>query len=397
VSTRADHVFEDPPKQISVSAGSEGSRVVLTGSRNASPDSLDSVQNPTQRAGAIAAHARWDPPDSTNILTWMALAASLESAPQILAARLSANPAEVVALRAEQDAARDDAERRKVCERQFELARRSPGSADLYYLSARCRPTEEERDRAFLEGWKQWPQNAWLANAAGYSLAERGAFHDALVGVNVALQNSPPLAEPAAIMIARLRRMIARSERAPIDELTKVSSRLAMLQRLETGQGVEDKPGLAYVKLAQGRLEEALTTAKGLPVENRTVRMVGASDGASPEHIRRALALPLEEGLDSSSIFLAMALAARNGLDLAPYSQRASKLAGSEALEMTRFMDALRSNKIASAQQMMNHMQFELQLNAYVCGSVLLGPKAPQEWRDRTKYLLFAAERPFLK
>jgi len=370
--------------------------VVLIGSRNASPDSLDSIQNAAQRAGAIAAHARWDPPDSTNILSWMALATQLESVPQVLAARLSANPVEVVSLRAEQDAAHDDAERRKVCERQFELARRSPASADLYYVSARCRPITEEKDRAFLEGWKQWPQNPWLANAASYTLAERGSFNEALVGLNVALQNCPPLAESAAIMIARLRRMTARNGRAGIDELTKVSSRLAMLHRLETGQGVEEKSEMAYVKLAQGRLEDALTTAKGLPSENRIVLMVAASDGAVPDHVRRALALPLKE-LDSSSIFLAMALAARNGLDLAPYSQLASSLAGNEALEMTRFIDALRNSKIDSAQQIMNHMQFESQLGAYVCGTVQLGPKAPQEWRDRTKYLLFAAERPFLR
>src|SRR5262249_269566 len=82
--THPYHVFVDPPQTISVAAGSEGSRTVLRSLDQAPGDLQEWVANPTDAAHVIASHAKWDSPDSNNILDWMSLAGRLDSMPQIL-------------------------------------------------------------------------------------------------------------------------------------------------------------------------------------------------------------------------------------------------------------------------------------------------------------------------
>src|SRR5205823_6312509 len=69
-------------------------------------------------------------------------------------------------------------------------------------------------------------------------------------------------AASAAIAIARLRRVIARSDLAKVSDLTDISPQVATFRNLETGEGLDAKPEMAYAKLAHGRLEEALAAAK---------------------------------------------------------------------------------------------------------------------------------------
>lgn len=118
--TDADYVLTDPPRPIQVSAGESRSRVVLAAMPYGLAGNVDEwVSAPEQRTAVISAHARWDPADTQDILTWLSKASEIEPGTRILAARLADNPNETVSLRAQQDATKGD-KHREVCQHQTE-------------------------------------------------------------------------------------------------------------------------------------------------------------------------------------------------------------------------------------------------------------------------------------
>jgi len=394
LSTRADFVLTDPPREIRVSSADNGSRVALEATVAFAENIEEWVPQPEQRSQVIATHARWDAADSPDILTWLKKAAGIESGARILEGRLSINPNEVVSLRTQQDIARND-QHREVCQRQTERARSFPDVGDLQYLAARCGATEDVRDQAYLEGWRKWPDNVWFAYAAGLVLAEQGSYRAALPALAVAWRGSPPLADNTALLAARFRRMVARNESADIRDLLRFSPRLRQLFQFETGERLEKDPRLAFTKLARGHMEEALAAAKGSEIETQILRLVAASDDAPPDAIRRALALPASGAKDFDA-WLSGALAVRYGRDVAPYRQTIRDIGRGE-MAWTKFMGAVFSSQVSTASEQLKKLPLELRFEAASFGVVALGAGAPNEWREMARYMLFASERPYFR
>jgi Zn-dependent protease with chaperone function len=396
LKTEANYVLTDPPSSISISSSDDGSRVVLTAISAGLDQNLEEwLRAPEQRAQVILAHARWDPANSPDIVFWLTRTSEVESGSRILAARLADNPDETVSLRAQQDTAKGD-ERRGVCQQQTERARALPANADLQYLAARCDTSDEARNRAYLEGWRKWPRNVWFAYAGGMTLGEQGSYREALAALDVTWRNAPPMAEAAAMMAARFRRMEARSVRADVRDLIAVSPWLKRLHSLETGEGLDNSPAIAFAKLAQGRLDEAMTAAKGSNLETHVLRMVAASDDPPPEAVERALALPASSATGSEA-WIGGALTMRHGLNLAPYREAIRKYSGEDGESIMRFTELVGSGQIPAADEQLKKIRLESRLHAYVFGSVALGSRAPRQWRDTARFMLFSAERPYFR
>lgn len=350
---------------------------------------------PEARAAAavIRVHARWDAADSPDILTWLSSAALGEPDAHILEARLKDNPGEVVSLRTQQDAAKGDGHS-AICEHDAERARAAAGNADLQYLAARCNSTGEARDRAFVEGWQKWPGNGWFANAAGYALADHGAYDQALAALQVAWRNAPPVASSAAVLAARIRRMQARSVEADVRDLAAVSPELRDLLQTETGVD-QAGPARAYASLGQGRLQEALAAAKGSPFENHVVRLVAASDGAPPDALQRVAALPAAD--NPYDTWIDGALALRRGLDFTPYQKAIRASLGDSGKALTPFVELVRTSQIPAANDQLKTLPLDLRLKASVFGTIALMERAPRDWRESAYYMLFPPERPYLR
>jgi hypothetical protein len=310
-------------------------------------------------------------------------------------ARLAENPREVVTLRVQQDTAKGE-RHGEVCQRQMTQARTASDDPDLQYLAARCGTSEAVRDRAYLEGWRKWPRNAWFGYAAGYALADEGAYGEALAALEVVWRHAPPLADGAALLSARIRKMLARSESADISDLLAFSPRLREYHQVEIGQNIDGGWRLAFARLAQGRLEEALTAAKGSQDETHILRLVAASDGAPPDAVRKALALPASSasGFDA---WLGCALALRHGLDVEAYRQSIRSLWGENGEPMARFVELVHSGEITAADEEVKKLPIERRLQAYVFGVIAAGPRAPDQWRENARFMMFSLERPYFR
>src|SRR5262249_43963289 len=191
----------------------------------------------------------------------------------------------------------------------------------LQYLASRCL-AEPAKMQAFLAGYKRWPNHGWFAYAAGYSEAETGHWLDALKALDQARNLVPSLTDTVSVDLARIRRLVGQGQPSMLQQLVTGSEQLQFLLALESGEGVEAPHLKAYSELARGNLERTLQLAGSEPEGHaRLLRLVAASDGAGPELVSRAMALSPEKGLDESTVWASLGLAARLHRDLTPYLQ----------------------------------------------------------------------------
>jgi len=398
IATRADYLFEEPPAVLPTEGGG-AARTVLTGMADSRPEQILSVLPEAEHARVIDVHARWDDSGWRHTGLWLLLASERAGFRSVLAHRLAATPHDALALRMEQDTTTTAQQRAHVCNRHTALAAATPANADLQYIAARCLPTEEEKKLAFLRHHRSWPENGWLALAAGNTYAEQGRWVPAQTLLEQARLQVPALSDFLAVDVARLRRLVAGEEPASLDDLERDSALVGFLRAMETGAGFEESPLLAYGDLAAGRLVEALDRAAGaMEPHARVLRLAAASDGASAELIDRAVKLPLPQGIDHDTIWAAIGLAARQGLPLEPYYEIALKTVRPDATAMRTFIEAVRSGAApATAEAALEGVHMKSRAHAYSAAVVLLGKKAPAPWRERARRMLFAYERPWFE
>lgn len=392
-STTASFVFDEPPEEISSSTGG-GTRTVVSAFGHDRPMALLSVvEDEAQRAGVIASHARWDASDSPTTLHWLALASQGEAFDDIVRARLAVQPHDVLTLRAEQDYARRDL-RAVVCKRHQELAAAQPQNLDLQYVATRCIEATAERDRVFADLHAKAPQNAWLAMAAGYTATEHGQWSNALAPLDVARSKLPALREHLAIQTMRVRRMVS-GERVQADDLIAHSEMLHYYLALEAGRNLQSAIDRAYHHLHLGEIEQTLQLAAGEEAGARVLRLAAASDGASPTLVSSALALPKDQGIDSDTIWTALALTLRERKDPAPYLAIIRGYDNEETSRILEFITVLRTSRDhAAAERLLDGVDMVLRAHAYSAAAVLEGDEAPMQWRRAAMRLLFAPERP---
>jgi hypothetical protein len=154
-----------------------------------------------------------------------------------------------------------------------------------------------------------------------------------------------------------------------------------------------------YAHLLHGELNEALAAKAESPATHaRIMRLVAASDGASPQMIHDALALPADQGLDADTYLVTLALLEREHADIKPYVPLAGPIYKRDAVRVMSAYMALRAHADRSLiTQAMGKLDPRSRGYVYAAACVLDGATCPHEWRVGARQLLFAYERPFLK
>jgi Zn-dependent protease with chaperone function len=393
-STRADHLFSDPPEQISSRSGS-GWRTVLSGFGNAAPgDILSLLPEGPEQAKVVDAHARWDAVASPHTREWWGRAGEQGKLQALIGLRLKHEPQAVSLLRMEQDLAEGDA-RVAVCARHRALAQAQAGQASLQYLAARCTEDEQARDQAFLDGHARWPNDAWFAMAAGYVHAERQQWQPAMALLQQG-SRLPEIGEYVGLDLARVQRVTGDGTLPATS--AAASSRLRQMMALEAGEQTGDSPMHAYHLMASGQLDQAMTRAIGADASTgpRMLRLLGASEGADGDAVTRALSLPEAAGVDPDTVWPSLALALRERQPAAALRRIALESDPDDAPDMLRFVDAVQAGaSVAQAERTLGTVSPRSRGLAYSAAVVLKGRQCPDAWRQAAKRLLFAAERPY--
>lgn len=386
-----DHLFEKPPQSVKTKGGG-ATRTVLEAPGDIDPRYvMSAVTQPADAPLVLAAHARWDPPETAHLFEWLNLASRLPDFQQVLAARLKEWPDDVAARRLEQDSA--GARRDDVCRRHADAATARPTDANWQYLAIRCVPDARARDAAFLKACATWPANGWVANACGYVEAGNQHWAEAQTWFERARTATPALKAFASMESARVLRMKG-------GQLTPAYARgtTQLEQILSIEQGATDGLNGIYAKLTRGQIEPAMQAAASLPPADRArvVRLAAASDGAPAKLVAEALALPASQGTDADSLFAMLGLVLREGRDSAPVVALLRERVGEEADPVLRFIDAVRAGGDPTrAEPLLDGVQPYTRGHAYSVATIMLGAKAPLRWRLAAQALLFAPERPY--
>jgi Zn-dependent protease with chaperone function len=393
--SHADILFAAPPESISTKGGG-GTRSILEGLGQYGPgQQLSLVADDKERLRLIALHARWDETSQEHTDDWLMLAAS-GGRTDILAERLRKTPEDVSLLRTEQELA--GANRTTAfCARYDALSAQKPDNGDLKYIALRCPKDSLSGDQQMLAAHARWPDNPWLAYAAAYSLMQDAHPEKAIPELNQVRSNLPQMAPMATLHLARLHRLARDGQ--DISRLAGASGRLRTLLEMERGEGKDDAPGQAYVKLQRGMLAQALSNSAGNDGQQaQMLRLVAASDGASADIVKRALAQPADKGIDPATALLSVALALKNGVDPKPHMDVSAKVYDGYQAPMMAFLNALQQGQSpAAAEALLGRMPLEARAYAYSAGVVLAGPRAPQAWRQFSQRVLFASEHPYFK
>jgi Zn-dependent protease with chaperone function len=390
--TSVDVVLDQPPTSVSTKGGG-AKRSVLSGLAGTPPDRmLHALRNDKERAELTLVNAEHADPESPHVAEWLTRANGLPGFDEVLAARLARDPNELVALRAQQDAANPQT-RKALCERMSKTAAERPHDVNFEYLSVRCMEDGPEQDRRFRELYHKHPDHPYAAYAAGYLETSAQRYSEAAKAFFTAT-HAVPLRQDAATMLQRIKRVDPGAS-VPLDTL-QYAEDAKQLIALESGEGVPDGPLKAYARLAQGDLSGALALAESTPdVHARVMLLAAASDGATADIVRMALSLPAQS-IAPASVWSALALATRERADTTSLEALAKTGGGSSAETLLRYLrqpkffeDAAAVDAAASQLHALAGPQL------YVMGSILRGKHAPPRWRRVASAFLFVTERPY--
>ena len=390
-----DHVLERPPASIQ-GKGSGGVRTVLeAGGQPSVRSTLAMTDAAGVRDGVAAVHARWDSGDSPYVTDWLALVSAKPGFADLVRARLQDDPLEIVSLRLQQESAGDN--KGAICEAHQRLAATQPRNGDLQYVAVRCAPEGAQRNAAFKEGLAKFPDSGWFGFAAASTLAEEGDLAGAARAYRVCLR-AAPMADYCAVELARMRRLEAGVD-ADVREFAQHSESLQQMLSFEQAKlGDPKMPPSAYALLAHGRIEDAYRELqRGGLRDARALRMAAASDGASAEVVRKALALPASQGLDQETLWSSVGLALRQGADPQSLLAPLAGLPPEQQQDIRVFIEAVRQAKdLPAAEAAVARWPTAMRAQAYVLAVVALGDRAPAAWRAYARKALFIGERPYL-
>jgi Zn-dependent protease with chaperone function len=394
----AEDIFVEPPDSISTSRSSGGGqRKVLGAFGHDNPSAvLQMLEDEKQRMEVIRTHARWDPSDGRYTAYWLALASKDAGFSEIVRARLKADPEDVLTLRAEQDARPDL--RAAVCKRHQALAAAQPTNVNFQYVAARCIDDDDQQDQAFANLYAQAPNNGWVASAMGYTHAGHAHWNEALAALEVARKLVPSMSEQLALDTMRLRRIMSSDGNAQSSDLLPQSNTLRYFVAVVTGKGLQPGIDEAYQHIAHGDIDAAVKVKIADPQERaRVLRLAAASDGASPEIVARTLALPSDQGIDHATVWTSLALAVRERKDPAPYVSLIREGKDEEDEKVLSFITSLRTAaRPTDAELLLDGISIDARGVAYSTAVIILGSRAPAEWRRAADRLLFVPERPYL-
>ncbi|WP_146117585.1 MULTISPECIES: M48 family metallopeptidase [Pirellulaceae] len=399
IETGAQFVFENPPN--SVETKSDGAlRSVLDNPVGYSPyEILPVISESDEYEQLVRVHATFDTADSPYIVDWLGHAESLSDYDEILAKRLEASPSDILALRAQYDLSPAD-QKEQIKQQQLNQAAKHPNDPSWQYISVRLMPNEPEQDERFVDLAKRWPQDPWINNAAGYVYASQGNWQAALEKFDVCLKHPCAVRSKVAVMVARIRRLLADSEDVNYTDLIRHSVELQTILDMETGNRFQGSPMAMFALMQRGQLDQAYQVGGGEQMEEFMLDLLATSSGASAAMQERALAQPVAELNQAKMMPYLAALARNHDRDPTPYLDRMDALSppdGNDQLRQ-RIRQVFQEDKLsANLQPLLKGLQ-PVQRGALLTTlSILYPDQLDEKWKKQARALLFAMERPYIK
>ncbi|MEL6810615.1 MAG: M48 family metallopeptidase [Bacteroidota bacterium] len=400
IETNADYVLREPPSTISLPSGSRGTKkTALQGYSDLDPYDLISVMDSEQDIqDLVAAHVEWDAPKSTQLINWLNIGSQVISSPEALKNRIKHYGEDVATLRAMMIQA-DSLDKTKFCQGMHQKSSDAPDNPNYYYLKTRCLEDESVKNSLFVQGSQKWPDNDWLAYAAGYVYAQDEEWEKAYKAFRVAAVNKG-LMEIAAVDAERVKRMIddpnVIANMGPSVEM--VSDDSIYFEQLAAGKHKDSEydGNTAYFYASKGRVDEAYEFIQEFPnSKSYVLRILAVCEGASPKLKDEVKQLTPEEGLNRNTIWYAIAFCEVENLDNSPYISALENM-GMDASELKQFIQLVKQGNTGAAREIIRKQEVYIKGHFYAIGAIIMKGETPKSWKRLANKLLMVSERPYL-
>ena len=398
-TSSASVLFKEPPESVKTKGGGATKRV-LEAVVNTSPENaLYYVDNKTEQQAMIRNHFIWDDKNTTFLSYWLAAASAEKSidASLLLRERLKHYQYDMVAMRGLQDSAANKSVYNKICKEHRALADKNKTNANLQYLSVRCIADENLKDDTFVQGAEQWPKNSWFNYAAGYRLMELAQWNKADLLLSKAVKSNRGLSEFVSLDLWRVKRLLHTDTKVAKAKLSRRSYELNRMLKYESGQDLADSPYRIYSLLNKGDLKAATKAAREMKEPQRSLRLIAASEGASSGIIREALKINAPKGIDESTVLISWSLAVKAGINPLIYEKMTTQYLRGANLALTVLKKVQKKGAYKNFANELRGLRITDRGHIYAAACVLLGKKAPVEWKEKANRLLYATERPYFK
>lgn len=400
IETNADHVFEHAPDQLNV-YGNSATRNALVYVDDQDPSfyaSLDLKSPSTQKM--ITNHVRHDKATSSYLSSWFSLAASSGNT-KVIEERLENHPNEVLAWRALMDVA-NYSEKLKMgqeFQRKFEKSK----DPNFLYLYLRTLMSGTEQNAKFLEAHEQFPNNAWLTQAAAGTMAAEGRWEEALKAYVQATNTSSSVRNLFLIYRYRMDRIV----NGPISNVQfrfyNDDPYLTYLQQLENGVLSDgyDPITLVYYEVSSGNLETAAASLQNYSGADKSILQwyLAASVGAPQADIDKALRSNLDRSISSGNVLCAAGLLARvnREAEVRKFLEMYYALDAKNWELFRAILKDIRAGKLNEAEAKMRTTDsFLTHLGFKLIASVVLQEKTPEHWIREVNGCFAPNERPWL-
>lgn len=408
METSADYYFEEPPSTISMPKGQTSmSKVVLAVYLDHPAQVAASITDEKEKNDFLTIHSLWERSNSKYFLSWLAMAGELKTFPDILKKRLAKDPFEVASLRMQQEFYKDK-EKIKICEEQTKFYLKNPDNPNLYYLYIRCMEDSPKQDSLFVEGYKKWPKNQWLAYSSSFVFTQKEAWNSVLECYEFVNEASPELREGVLEEMKRVCHLLKKDdviEKINTDDVPYLrfvkaieNSRKANAFENNAITGDEVDQLYSYKLLAQGNIQEALDYCKtDSSLYNSILRLAAVSDGATQDICLKAIAIKPTRDINSGTLIPALALNVKYNLAIDDYRDAFKNMGQLSADTVFKFINYLKINKIDEADKLLIAMTAEMKGKIGLLGILIVGKNAPEKWNLYASTLLFLNEKPYRK
>ena len=145
-------------------------------------------------------------------------------------------------------------------------------------------------------------------------------------------------------------------------------------------------------------LKGALDLAKTLPdISKNIIAICGASDGASDDMIKQALAVEPDSLSSDIATFSAVGLRLRNNKDITPFEESLKNIANAEEYDILQFVKYIKSKNFNATENLLSDVAYTTEAELYALAYAAHGDKIPSDWKGKIKNMLFASEKLYIK
>ncbi len=393
----ADYTFVEAPDTIEADAPTLKVRLVglaglpVPAILGATPEEL--------RPALALTHVRWDAAGG-GLYLW-ALGSRVPAAEVLAAVReRGERPDERVAIgRLEQDLG--DA---TVCDAHQAAAAAAPDDGDAAYLAIRCLD-DAEGGPAFRAAAERFPDHPWIGWALAWEQMRAGEWAEALATVERVRPALDPIRDQVVTTRLRLLRRTGAGLEAQLAAVRGAveAAQWEVLLAAEAGEVRGDASSIgpwdaAILARARGDLAAAERKAAALQPDAAAWHrwMNAGSDGAGAEQLAAA-AQHADAGVDGVTVWVRLALLARDGGDRAAMEQKAKEVSPELFTRLAPVYAADPADVPAAVESAVAGADAYGRAWILLVGTIRLGDGAPEAWRREARELLLPWERPYLR